>query len=195
MRKLIMSIAILALTIVGTIGSTASAQGDPMDQQAMEQLMMKLGTPGPAHALLLKLEGKWETAMTSYMDGPEPISSTGTLISESALGGRYLVGHHTGQAMGKPFEGMSIDGFDNNTQQYFSMWLDNFSTGYYLAHGTLAADGKTLTHTGTMSFGPMEIPSRSETVFVDDDKITFTMWHTMEGQEMKAMEMTYTRVK
>lgn len=195
MRKLIMTTAILALAVLSSFGAVASAQGDSMDQKAMEQLMIKLGTPGPNHALLQKLAGKWETAMTTYMDGPEPVSSTGTLVSEPALDGRYMVGHYTGQAMGQPFEGMSIDGFDNNTQQFFSMWLDNFSTGYYLAHGTLASDGKTLTHTGTMSFGPMEIPSRSETVFVNDDKITFTMWHTMEGHEMKAMEMTYTRVK
>jgi hypothetical protein len=46
-----------------------------------------------------------------------------------------------------------------------------------------------------MKFGPMEIPSRSEMVFVSDDEMTFTMWHTMGGQEMKAMEITYTRAK
>ncbi len=44
-----------------------------------------------------------------------------------------------------------------------------------------------------MMMGPMEIPSRSETVFVDKDTVQFTMWHTMGGQEMKAMEMTYKR--
>ncbi len=198
MRKLILLTTMLTLAAVGAIGSAATAQDaqdGQMDQKAMEELMMKLATPGPAHTLLHKLEGKWATTMTSYMDGPEPVTSTGTMTSEQAMGGRYMVGHYTGEAMGMPFEGMSIDGFDNNTQKFFSIWLDNFGTGYYLAHGTLASDGKTLTHTGTMSFGPMEIPTRSETIFADDDKVTFTMWHTMNGQEMKAMEITYTRVK
>lgn len=195
MRKLFLYTAALALAITGTFGSVASAQEGQMDQKAMEEMMIKLGTPGTAHALLAKTAGRWKTDMIAYMEGPEPVVSTGTFTSEAALGGRYMVGHYTGEAMGQPFEGMSLDGFDNNTQQFFSLWLDNFSTGYYLAHGTLGADGKTLTYTGTMSFGPMEVPSRSETVFVNDDKTTFTMWHTMGGQEMKAMEMTYTRVK
>jgi hypothetical protein len=192
MRKLILGAALLAFAAVGPF---ASAQDGQMDQKVMEEMMIKLATPGPQHALLAKSAGNWTTTMVSYMDGPEPVSSTGTYSSTAALGGRYMIGRFTGQAMGQPFEGMSIDGFDNSTQKFFSMWLDNFGTGYYLAQGTLSADGKTLSHSGTMTFGPMQVPSRSETVFVNDDKTVFTMWHTMGGQEIKAMDITYTRVK
>jgi len=192
MRKVLVLAAVTALFAAAL---PAAAQDGQMDPQAMEEMMVKLATPGPQHALLAKLVGEWKTTMTTYMDGPEPVTSTGTYKGEAVFGGRYFVGHHTGQAMGRDFAGMSIDGYDNSTQKYFSMWIDNFGTGYYLAHGELDADGKTLRHAGDMQFGPMTIPSRSETVFVSDDKVTFTMWHTMGGQEMKAMDLVYERVK
>jgi hypothetical protein len=68
-------------------------------------------------------------------------------------------------------------------------------TGYYLTHGTASADGKTISHKGTMTLGPLEMPTRAETVFVDEDTVTFTMWQSMGGPEMKSMEMTYKRVR
>jgi hypothetical protein len=186
-------LALVVLTTLLSIGTPAFAQDPQMDPEAMEKMMVELATPGPQHALLAKLAGDWKTTMTSYMDGPDPVTSTGTFHSEAVLGGRYFVGRHTGEAMGQPFEGMNIDGYDNSTEKFFSMWIDNFGTGYYLAHGELDADGKTLRHSGEMIFGPMTIPSRSETVFVNDDKVSFTMWHTMNGQEMKAMDLVYER--
>jgi hypothetical protein len=192
MRKFLALAAVAALAVFATV---ATAQDGTMDPQAMEEMMIRLATPGPQHDVLAKMAGDWTTTMTSYMDGPEPVTSTGTFHSEAALGGRYFVGRHVGTAMGQPFEGMSVDGFDNSTKKFFSFWIDNFGTGYYLAHGELAADGKTITHSGDMTFGPMTVPSRSETVFVDDDTIRFTMWHTMEEQEIKAMDLVYERAK
>ncbi|MBU2501803.1 DUF1579 domain-containing protein [bacterium] len=188
-------LALAALAALVAVVSPASAQDSPMDPAAMEKLMVELATPGPQHQLLAGLTGEWTTTMTNYMSGPEPVTTTGTYSGEALFGGRYFVGHHEGEAMGQPFAGMNIDGFDNSTQKFFSMWIDNFGTGYYLAHGELDQDGKTLRHAGTMNFGPMEIPSRSVTVFVSADEVNFTMWHTMDGQEIKAMDLKYERVK
>ena len=106
-----------------------------------------------------------------------------------------MLGRYQGAYLGLPFERLSIDGYDNGQEEFFSIWLDNFGTGYYLARGTASPDGKTLNHSGTMVMGPLEIPSRSETIIVDRDHVTFTMWHTMGGQETKAMEMAYRRVQ
>ena len=192
MRRLMMCAVLLATT---AIAPATRAQDGQMDSQAMEQLMMKLMTPGQPHALLGKMAGEWTTTVVSYMEGPEPTTSHGTFTSEPVLGGRYMLGRHSGTSMGMPFEGLSIDGYDNGKEEFFSIWLDNFGTGYYLAHGQLDADGRTLRLSGNMTFGPMEIPSRSETVMVDEDTTVFTMWQSMGPQESKVMEMTYKRVK
>lgn len=166
-----------------------------MDQKAMEKLMIEMMTPGPPHEHLANMAGKWTASMVSYLEGPEPVKSEGTYEAEVILGGRYVMGHYHSTAMGQPFEGLSIDGYDNGKQKFFSIWFDSFGTGFYEAWGDDTEDGKTYRHSGTMNFGPMEIPSRSKTVIIDKDTMEFARWHTMEGQEIKAMEVTYSRVK
>jgi hypothetical protein len=190
MRRLFACLLVLALA-----APIARAQDDQMDPKAMEEMMTQLMTPGDQHALLATMAGQWNTTMVSYQEGPEPVTTHGTFTSEPVLGGRYMLGRYEGTAMGMPFEGLSIDGYDKGKQEFFSIWLDNFGTSYYIARGQLAEDGRTLTHSGTIEFGPMQVPSRSRTVMKDDDTVVFTMWHTMGGVEAKAMELTYNRTK
>lgn len=190
MRKLTL-FAVLALSLLA-FAAPALAQEGQMDAKAMEEMMMKLMTPGAPHKDLARMEGKWTATITMYMEGEQ--TSEGSYEGEMVLGGRYLLGRYKNTYMGQPYEGLSLDGFDNSKQQYFSMWLDSMGTGYYLAHGTASADGKVVKHQGTMTMGPMEIPSRSETVYMDKDTVKFTMWHSMGGQESKAMEAVYKRV-
>ena len=191
MRKL-MLFAVLSLSLLA-LAAPAFAQEGQMDPKAMEEMMMKLMTPGAPHKDLARMEGKWTATITMYMEGAQ--TSEGTYEGEMVLGGRYLMGRYKNTYMGQPYEGLSLDGYDNGKQQYFSMWLDSLGTGYYLAHGTASADGKVVKHQGTMTMGPMEIPSRSETVYVDKDTVKFTMWQSMGGQESKAMDVVYKRAK
>lgn len=173
----------------------ALAQEGQMDPKAMEEMMMKLAAPGAPHQHLASLAGKWSATTTMYMDAATPTTSPGTISFESVLGGRYLLGRYQMTFMGQPMEGLSLDGYDNAKQEYFSLWFDSMGTGFYEARGKASADGKTVSMSGTMEMGPMAIPSRSETVYVDKDTVQFTMWHTMGGQEMKAMFMEYKRAK
>jgi hypothetical protein len=190
MRKLTL-FTVLALSLLA-FAAPALAQEGQMDAKAMEAMMMQLMTPGAPHKDLARMEGKWTATITMYMEGAQ--TSEGSYEGEMVLGGRYLLGRYKNTYMGQPYEGLSLDGYDNGKQQYFSMWLDSLGTGYYLAHGTASADGKVVSHQGTMSIGPMEIPSRSETVYMDKDTVKFTMWQSMGGQESKAMEAVYKRV-
>ena len=193
MRKLPL-MAALGLLLLAT-AAPVLAQDGQMDPKAMEEMMMKLAAPGAPHQHLASLAGKWNATITMYMDGSTPSTSAGTLSYEPVLGGRYVLGRYQMTFMGQPMEGLSIDGFDNAKQEYFSLWFDSMGTGFYEARGKASADGKTVSLAGTMDMGPMQIPSRSETVYVDKDTIRFTMWHDMGGQEMKAMHMEYKRAR
>lgn len=196
MRKpLILALAAGCLAAALATAVPATAQDGQMDQKAMEEMMMKLATPGAQHEHLAALAGQWTATTTMYLDGSTPTTSTGTISYEVVLGGRYVLGRFSSTYLGQPMEGLSIDGYDNAKQEYFSLWFDTMGTGFYETHGQASADGKTITQAGTMEMGPMQIPSRSETVFVDKDTVRFTMWQTMGGPEMKAMEMEYKRVK
>jgi hypothetical protein len=192
MRKPLFAAALALTVLAGSVN--VQAQEGQMDAKIMEEMMMKLMTPGAPHQHLATMAGKWTTTQTMYVEG-SPQTSTGTYEGEVVLGGRYVLGRFKGAYMGQPFEGLSLDGFDNGKQEFFSIWLDTMGTGYYLTHGTASADGKTVSHKGTMTLGPLEMPTRAETVFVDKDTVTFTMWQSMGGPEMKSMEMTYKRVR
>ncbi|MBK8167731.1 MAG: DUF1579 domain-containing protein [bacterium] len=196
MRKpLLMALAAGCLAAALATAVPAAAQDGQTDQKAMEEMMMKLAAPGAPHQHLATLAGNWMATTTMYMDGATPTTSTGKVTYEVVLGGRYVLGRYQMSFMGQPMEGLSVDGYDNMKQEYFSLWFDTMGTGFYEARGKASADGKTVALAGTMEMGPMQIPSRSETVFVDKDTVRFTMWQSMGGQEMKAMEMEYKRAK
>lgn len=190
-RSLIHSLSRGCLVVALAVALPAAAQEGQPDPAAMQEMMMKLISPGAPHEHLAALAGKWNAALTWYMEGEQ--TSAGTCEYEMVLGGRYLVGRFRTTYMGQPFEGLSVDGYDNGAQEFFSLWFDTMGTGYFLSKGKAPADGKTFTLNGTMVMGPMEIPTRSESVMVDKDTMKFTMWHVMGGQEAKAMEAVYTR--
>lgn len=193
MRKT-MLLAALALAAL-TAALPALAQDGQMDEKAMQEMMMKLAVPGAPHQHLAEGAGKWTAEMTMYMPGSEPATSKGTYEAEMVLGGRYLVGRYHSTFMGQPFEGMSVDGYDNAKQEFFSLWFDEMGTGYFLTTGHASEDGKTYTYTGSMDMGPMKMPTRSVTTYPDKDTMHFVMYQTMGGQESKSMEVTYRRVK
>jgi len=37
--------------------------------------------------------------------------------------------------MGMPFEGMGLDGYDNASKEYISIWIDNMGTGIMYMKG------------------------------------------------------------
>jgi hypothetical protein len=79
--------------------------------------------------------------------GAPPQEAAATSVSESVLGGRYLVEEMSGMMMGMPFEGRGTFGYDNAKDQYFMSWIDNMGTGMMVGWGSL--EGNTVTYTGT----------------------------------------------
>lgn len=154
------------------------------------QKWMALMKPGDAHAAMEYFVGDWTFEHTSWMMGEEPSVSQGTASAELVLGGRYLISRAHGTMMGMPFEGMAVAGFDNGAQEHWSLWIDNFGTGYMMGAGTEDADG-VLTMSGDWSEGPFKWVQKIQ----DDDHYVFEM-HMKMGDEMgKVMEIVYSRVK
>jgi hypothetical protein len=190
-------LASLCFVLAGAQTRAQSEQTPPgANDQAMQEMMAKM-MPGEQHKALHHMVGKWKTHQRMWMTpGAPPMESEGACEYESMFGGRFVQGRFQGTMTGQPFEGFSIDGYDNFKQRYFSFWIDSMGTGYYVAHGTRSADGKTFTHEGMM-FDPMvgaDTPTRATTVLVDDKTVVFTMYQTISGQEHKGLEITYTRM-
>jgi len=158
---------------------------------------MKAATPGENHKHLDYFVGDWKTSNTMWMDGSET-KTEGTAHMEWAMDGRYVISKHSGNFMGMPFQGMGIEGYDNVSAKYFSIWIDNMSTQYMASDGTASADGKTFTYKGS-SKDPMSgktVHHRMVSTVTGPDTFKFEMFMSPDkAKEEKAMEILYSRVK
>ena len=165
-------------------------------QDAMK-VMKEMGTPGPIHKSLAKMEGSWTVKTKSWFDpAMPPRESTGNSEQKMILDGRFLQENHTGDMMG-PFTGLGLVGYNNFTKKFASTWMDSTSTAILLFEGTASSDGRTITMTNH-SENPLKgaMTFRSVTKIIDDDHYGFELYGTdKSGKEAKMMEMLYIRNK
>ena len=177
---------------------TAAPDPAKAKDEAMMAEMMKISAPGPMHAILASLAGKWKTSIKSWMGGPEPTVSEGIGERTMIMGGRYLESKYSGNMMGMPFEGQEILTYDNMKKQFTSVWIDNMAPMLTVAsEGQVDPTGKIITMSSSMpdmATGKME-PYKLVMKIVDKDHNVFTMSGTKEGKEFKVMEIDYTRVQ
>jgi hypothetical protein len=151
---------------------------------------------GPQHEKMKAWVGTWKTEVSSFwMDPANPMKSTGTATFELDLDGRVLKGVHKGDMMGMPFEGRSIDGYDNVKGKHWNLWMDNMSTWPMMSWGGATADGKSISLTGS-SWDPMmgkEQTFKMVSTNIDANKNRFEMYLVDGGKETKMMEIIYSR--
>ena len=167
------------------------------DSKAIEKLFIAHATPGKEHKLLQQMVGNWETKATDFTNPVEPVETKGTAVFESLLGGRFVQQKFSGMAHGQKFEGMGIMGYDNQQKKYVSMWVDSMGTGIMHTEGKFDKKTKTMTETGHYESPLGKMHFRMETKYDGKDKFGITMFMKMnpKAQEMKSMEITYTRIK
>ncbi len=185
------------LIALPALAQEKKAEQEQPDQQAMMEMMEKLGAPGDMHEKLEPFIGKFDVEAKFWM-GPdtEPMSSKGKASYEWILGGRYVAQHYEGDFMGQTFNGMGVTGYDNYKKEYVSTWIDSMSTTLMITKGSV--DGSTFTFTGTMD-DPMSgtSPEVTEKIVVhSEDHHVMEMWvPTPDGKPFKNMEIHYRRVK
>jgi len=195
MKKLFALLFVFLLSVSANL-LFAQDEGEEMDP-AMMKAWQESMTPGPMHEMLANRVGEWKAEVTMWMDPTKPPeTSEATTVCEAMLGGRYFKSTHTGMMMGMPFEGYEISGYDNVKKKFFNVWMDNMGTGIMVSEGTYDEATKTLTFTGEMT-DPMgtDMNVREVITAPDKDHSLFEMYVDMGGNEMKTMEIKYTRVK
>ncbi len=97
--------------------------------------------------------------------------------------------------MGMETEGISITGYDNATQEFTSIWIDNIGTGTAMTKGKYDESTNSISMEGTM-VDPMtkqEMDIREVLTFVDDDHHIFVMYIVSNRKEFKSMEIEFIR--
>ena len=111
------------------------------------------------------------------------------------MDGRFVQHTVEGMAMGQPFEGLGIIGYDNATKEYNSLWIDNMGTGFMKGIGQYDAASKSFREKGQFT-----CPFRGKTAFKgvttikNDNTYTYEMYSRgFDGNEFRNMEITYVR--
>jgi hypothetical protein len=163
------------------------------------QACILAGTPGEQHEHLAKSIGQWHGTTTMWMtEGAEPMESECQVTVTPMMDGRYTKIEWKGDMPGMgPYHGFGINGFDNVSQEFVSIWLDNHSTGLMKGVGKISPDGKTLswefTHNCPITKKPT-VMREIETVTGPNTK-TLEMFATdpKSGKEYKMMRVELTK--
>jgi hypothetical protein len=203
-------IAVAGLTLaIATIAVADVAKDAPAGQPEMQlppgwtmedmQACIIAGTPGEQHEYLAKSIGEWHGNTKMWMtEGGEPMESECKATVTSMMDGHYTKCEWDGDMPGMgPYHGFGIYGFDNVSQKFVSIWLDNHGTGIMQGTGELSDDGKTLTWEFTHNCPITKKPTimrEIETITGPNTK-TLVMHATdpKSGKEYKMMEVELTK--
>ncbi len=191
-----------------TAAVAPNAQPSAEDMQKMMAQMIELSKLNENHKLLTGLDGTWNCTVKMWMDGDtskKPQESKSTAVRKSMMDGRFVEMNVTGKmqmpgADGKPkemtFKGMGLEGYDNVKKKFVGTWMDNMGTGIMMSEGTYDPASKSFTYTSEYEAMPgMKTAIREVVKLADKDHMSFEWYENRGGQEMKTMEISYTRKK
>jgi len=97
--------------------------------------------------------------------------------------------------MGMETEGIFTMGYDNATQEFTAIWIDNIGTGTAVARGRYDESTNSITLNGTMvdPMSKQEMNFREVYKFLDNDHHLLEMYMVYNGQEFKSMEIEFVR--
>jgi hypothetical protein len=168
--------------------AAAPAGDDPM------AAMARHAQTNEHHKVLAQLAGNWKFEGKMWMDpSADPMPFNGTSERKLIWEGKFLADSVKGE--GFPFEGKGCVGYCNHAKKYQYVWIDSMTTTIANGEGTYDAKTKTFTMKGD-SFDPSVgkvVTGKEVTVVKADGKVVSTFYKVLDGKDVKAMEITYTK--
>lgn len=121
----------------------------------MTEEMTRAMNPGPAHAALASLAGRYTyvTTLSGTASGGAPRASGEAALSV-IVGGRFLEMQETGRISGREYSGRRLVGFNNGLGRYEAVWTSSLSTSMMTLVGQSADNGTTIEFEGAFDDGP-----------------------------------------
>ena len=165
--------------------------------EEMAKKMEVAAKPGAEHKALDALVGDWNTEVKLWNDPKSaPTVTKGTAKGSWVLNGRFVQEDFQGEFMGKPFKGLAFIGYDNTKKKFNNVWMDDLHTAMFTSEGNADAGNKVITVQGAYDCpitGEKNKRMKQVIRIVSNDKHVYEMYDLSQGQDVKTMEITYTR--
>ncbi len=157
-----------------------------------------MGALAEAHKKFDPFVGTFTAEVKLWMGPGEPQVSTGVMENTLDWDGRFLRQTYKGDPGDGPFpnfEGCGFWGYNTVTNKYEGFWIDSASTAMQNEIGDVDESGKVWTMIGEMTDpAGKAMQKRSVITLNDDDHHVMEMYFKgADGNEMKGMEIQYTR--
>ena len=193
-------IFLLTCFLISCSNSNRARLSEPMPENLtrdMAQAWQEAGKPSQGHRRLEAIAGKWTAEVRFWAEPNKPPEVSKAKADHIwILDGRFIQEDYQGEAMGKPFQGLGLIGYDNIKKEYVSVWTDSTTTTLMFSAGQFDDRGKVLTLTGSFDdpYTGETRQTKSVTRIVSDKRHIFEMFETdSEGNEVKNLEIIYTR--
>ncbi len=164
----------------------------------MSEDFAAMAAPGDEHALMNPFVGTFGAVVKLWMGPGDPQVTTGEMVNQMDLGGRFLNQVYTGDPGEGPFpgfEGRGFWGYNKIDAVWEGVWIDSASTVLQVEKGSVDESGRVWNMAGEMT-NPMTgqpIRKRSVITLIDDDHHSMEMFFESEEGELKGMEIQYER--
>ena len=154
-----------------------------------------------AHFWLRKLTGEWEGTTKVWFE-PDKVADESPVRGSMRpiLDGRFIMHEYKGSFGGKPLEGIAIYGYHLELNKFQSAWIDSFHNGSAIMFSEGKKGKDDFSVLGSYAYVTPELEQhwswRTEIEMTNDGEVKITAYNvTPEGEETKATETVYKRVK
>jgi hypothetical protein len=186
-----LAFGVLAATAIADSPNEAKATDA---KAAGENAEMQPAKPGPEHARLASMAGKWKVVQKSMFDPSKPPEiSQGTEVCTLICNGLFLRSEYHVKDKNGDFYGSGLVGYDTMKKRYTGNWVDSWSTMQFPYEGTCEGNKCMYTMQVPGQDGQM-VTATLVTEEVDKDHRTFAMSVPgPDGKTVPMMQLTYTR--
>ena len=188
--------SVFALVVIAGPSLAEEAKAVPSNPEALFKALAQAGTPGPEHAKLQPFVGEWNVIQKVWIDPSQPpMESKGTIEGKWILGNRFVQGTISIDCHGKTVEGMCILGYDVAQKKFSKLKVCALTSTSTAAYAVPDPSGKKFDFVSEecCPLTGVKMSGREEMVIEGNDKIVATIYKTMEGKEVKLMELVATR--
>jgi hypothetical protein len=201
MRATLKAMGALAIVLAVLAGQARAeeAKKAPPSPKDLLKALAEAGKPGAEHKKLQPFVGSWTFTLKMWTSpDQDPAVLKGTVESKWILGGRFVQQSVKGECDGgKTFEGLGLLGYDAGQKKFTAVRACGLCGTASSTLSTSDTSGKKFTCT-TEECCPVsgeKVKGRNEVSIESNDKIVTKVFKTIDGKEVKVMELVSIRKK